>query len=265
MSVPLKGKSSGDGSKMETLESQLKREFNDLDIEEKNRFSIVCLLNIIRLKDEATYMHSLRCGILGARVAKSVPAILEPKALFYPGLLHDVGKIMIDSDILKKKEGFNEEDMRQMRAHSLYSYQILRGIHEFSAHVALRHHRHQPNFYPEQLPEFPKSYSQATKLLVDNYARYVSDIDSYDAASTRANNKFGEECRYQTPEEVRAFMFKNNPDQKRFLEHLYKEGIFGKRDESPSNPEELPSALDIVDALALPILKRRHDDKTIQK
>jgi response regulator RpfG family c-di-GMP phosphodiesterase len=221
---------------MATLETQLDNEFNLLGIDEKNRISVCSFLALIRLKDKPTYMHSIRVGLLGSKIARENPS-MDPRALFFPGLLHDIGKITVDPSVLKKTKDFGEADMEKMRSHCVSSYQILRGVHDFSAEVALRHHYFQKNGYPKDLPELHTSFSRATETLINYYARILALADSYDAASSRANNKFGNECRYLTSEEVRNFMFRENPDQKRLLEHLYNKHIFGDRDCSESRPD----------------------------
>ena len=214
---------------MQALETQLQIEFDKLGIEEPNKFSVLSFLHLLRLKDEPTYTHSIRVGILGSRIGQEVPT-LDSKALFYPGLLHDVGKLLVPMGVLQKKEGFGAEDFEKIKPHAQNSKAILNDIFKWSALVSERHHYFQANGYPVNLSEFPSNLSKGTEVLVNYYARILSLIDSYDAASIRENNKFGEECRRLKPEEVRDMMFKNNPDQKKFLTFLYDKGLFGDYD-----------------------------------
>ena len=78
-------------------------------------------------------------GLKGKLIAEYTH-IVNPKTLYYPGLLHDVGKILTNPNSLNKTQGFNQKDAKELSNHPIDSYKILRGIHDFSAEVALRHH-----------------------------------------------------------------------------------------------------------------------------
>ena len=60
-------------------------------------------MGLVRNRDTETWEHSIRVGLIGAEVAEFTH-IIEPKGLFYPGLLHDVGKALINPKSLKKKK-----------------------------------------------------------------------------------------------------------------------------------------------------------------
>jgi len=211
---------------MRTLEEQLENEFLDLGISRKDRGSIKAPLIILRNKDIPTYEHSIRVGIISAEIARHMH--LDPKVMFYAGVLHDIGKFLVPPEVLKKTEGFNEEDMKKIKKHPEYTYQVLRGIHEFSAEIALRHHRYQEKGYPKKLPKSNIPFSPNTKLMIDFFARILSLADFYDAISSRVNDKFGEK-RKLTPEEVKSIILMKNPDQKYLINDLYADGIFGEQ------------------------------------
>jgi putative nucleotidyltransferase with HDIG domain len=204
---------------MQDLEKQLDDAFAYLEIESKHQRSIKNYMNILREKDQETYEHSIRVGLLGKEIAEYMK--LDPKALFFPCLLHDIGKIMIPDDVLKKVGRFSNEDMEQMKNHPIYSYQLLKGIHEFSAEVALRHHKHQKNGYPQVLPASEVS----TKLDPDYCAILVSIADFYDKINMSKNDRYGE----LSGDEIKRIFIEEKPDQKNLIEELYSAGIFGKK------------------------------------
>lgn len=208
---------------MITLEDLLNKAFTELNIDIKNQQSIHNYLEILKQKDQATYEHSIRVGLLASQIARHIH--LDPKALFFAGTLHDIGKTLISSEILQKKEGFNEEDMKEMRRHSEYTYKLLSGIHEFSAEIALRHHRYQEEGYPKNLPKSKVHFSKNTKLMIDIFGRILSLADFYDAITTRNNDKFGEKKLSQY--EIKRILLEKNKDQKQLVERLYKNEIFG--------------------------------------
>lgn len=205
---------------------RLENAYDELGISSEQQNSIDSYLEVIKIKDLATWEHSMRVGLMGVEVSKFTH-IVEPKALLYPGLLHDVGKILVNSDSLKKKEGFNDKDMKELEKHVKYTYDILKDIHPFSAEVALRHHIFKiRGAYPKRLPPWGENYSGGTKALIVYCSRILSIIDFYDAAKYRTGNKFGEEKNILAGDEVRGFLLEHNKDQDYFIKELYGVGIF---------------------------------------
>ncbi|MBD8500999.1 HD-GYP domain-containing protein [Paenibacillus arenosi] len=59
------------------------------------------------------------------------------------GLLHDIGKVKVDEDVLRKKESLTEVEQTEVRRHTLYGYEILRTANMITEGVklaALQHH-----------------------------------------------------------------------------------------------------------------------------
>jgi len=216
---------------MTSLTDKLEQAYVDLEISQDQQGSLNHYLELIKDKDVPTWAHSIRVGLKGIEVAE-YSRILNPKALFYSGLLHDIGKYCVNSESLKKTEGFNEEDMEELRSHPVMSYNILKDIHHFSARVALFHHYFSENKYPKELPieeileEIRSTEGDKTNVLF--YARVLSIIDFYDAAKSRKNDKYSiaGTAKKKTPEEVKELLTKNNKDQKFMIESLYEGGIF---------------------------------------
>ena len=190
------------------LENLVQKNFSELAIEQEYQDSIMTFLNLVKLKDIPTYTHSLRVGLKSRELADYMH--LDPKAMFYAGLLHDVGKCAVDSDSLKKVEGFNEKDMKKMMEHPKAGYYMLKGIHDFSAEIILRHHWFQENGYPKRLPKSSIDYSKNTQEKIDHYAMMLSLVDFYDSMSTRKNDKFGE-VRLPEPAEVKQVLLIKHP------------------------------------------------------
>ncbi len=218
---------------MASLENELENAFAEYNVSPENQKSIKSFLELLQKKDESTYEHSIRVGVLGARIARHMH--LDPKALLFSGLLHDTGKLLVPPETLKKTEGFNEKDRAIMNDHPGHSYELLRGIHEFSAEIALRHHRFQENGYPKKLPKPGLRFSPNTCLMIDFFARILSLADFYDAVTTRVNDKFGEKKR-MSPDEAKAILLMKNPDQKHLIQDLYTNGIFGEEEQKRAEP-----------------------------
>lgn len=133
-------------------------------------------LRDIRAADEYTLGHSINVCILstllGVSQGLSVPQLKE---LALGALLHDVGKLSISPEILKKEGALSQAEVLQMREHTTRGFEILRRNPEVSllvAHVAFQHHeRWDGGGYPRGL---------VGKEILP-YARMVSVADVYDA------------------------------------------------------------------------------------
>ena len=213
------------------LERNLNQSFRELEIPIAQQKSIRLYLNLIRNRSEETWEHSVRVGISGKEIAEHTH-IVDPKALYYSGLLHDVGKALTNPESLDKTTGFNAKDMAELKKHPSDSYRILRGIHDFSARVALMHHRFQgERSYPKTLLPETIHVSNSTEALIVYCARLVSLADFHDAATYRENDRLSPgNPRLLTDEEVKSDLLKFNPDQIHLINFLYKEGVFGRRD-----------------------------------
>ncbi|MDP2908147.1 MAG: HD domain-containing protein [Nanoarchaeota archaeon] len=207
---------------MTSLEEQLEKAYSELGISEKNQGSVNTYLNLLKIKDQNTYEHSIRVGLRGIKVAEH--SSLDQKALFYAGTLHDIGKILISPEVLKKTGKFNKKDMAEMKKHAKYSYKLLTGVHEFSAQIALRHHKYQQEKYPKKLKKSETKLSKDTKSDIDFYARILSVIDFYDAITTRDDHKFGKNK--LNTEEIKKLLIKNHPGQELLINELYTDKIF---------------------------------------
>lgn len=206
---------------METLEEKLEKTYIELNISLENRRSIDHYLNLLKEKDKETYEHSIRVSLLGLSIAQYVH--LDPKALFYAGILHDVGKLLIDKDLLKKKGRLNKKDMEKIRKHPEYAYNLLKGIYKFSAEIALRHHRFQKDSYPKKLPKSEISLPITKKRIINYYARLLSLADFYDALTSRTNKRYSENLK---PKDMKKILLAKNSDQKKLILELYKSNIF---------------------------------------
>src|SRR5271157_2342244 len=97
-----------------TLAMILKRE----GVSVKHRREILSYLRVLKQRDEATYMHSVRVGLSACEIAKvaALPSV-TPKMMIWAGLLHDIGKTLIPPEILRKTAKFTVEDYAEMEPH----------------------------------------------------------------------------------------------------------------------------------------------------
>lgn len=124
--------------------------------------------------------HSQRVGTLCLKLASNLGlSSQEQLEVRLAGLLHDIGKVSIDSKILNKPEELTSEEWFEMRQHPERGYRNLHSVTGMSkiADAVLSHHeRWDGTGYPSGLR---REYIPFT-------ARIIAVADSYDAMiSTR--------------------------------------------------------------------------------
>jgi len=140
--------------------------------------SLLGLANAIEAKDRYTSGHSSRVSRLARDLA--VAAGLPQGAadtIAQAGLLHDLGKISIPEDILRKPGALTPEEWEIMRRHPVTSAQIVAPLEFFDqGAVILRHHheRYDGSGYPDGL--------RADMIPIG--ARIVAIADVYDALTS---------------------------------------------------------------------------------
>ena len=146
----------------------------------RGNIHIFDMLHNLRHYDDLTYTHALNvaliCNVL-ATWLKLKPEEIELATQC--GLLHDIGKLKIPEEIIKKPARLTEQEYSIIKKHPLEGYKILKncGVNPHIMNAALMHHeRCDGKGYPLGLA--------ASKI--DMYAKIVSIADVYDAmTSTR--------------------------------------------------------------------------------
>lgn len=139
------------------------------------------LIKVMEEKDPYTRGHSERVKDYAVRIGGKMKLEGENRsALSEFSILHDIGKITIDSHILNRPRRLNSDEWEIVREHPLTGERIIRSADGFSTSIPMIKHHHERldgSGYPDGLKgdEIP--------LL----ARIVSVCDSFDAmVSTRA-------------------------------------------------------------------------------
>jgi HD-GYP domain-containing protein (c-di-GMP phosphodiesterase class II) len=101
-------------------------------------------LNDISIVDDYTFSHSVSVTVYGALLARKLGFNQEDIHKLATGLLlHDVGKTMLDPDILFKQGKLEEEEFEYVKSHTTLGYEALSrcfSLTESSRIISLSHH-----------------------------------------------------------------------------------------------------------------------------
>ncbi|SOH04617.1 HD-GYP domain-containing protein [Candidatus Kuenenia stuttgartiensis] len=104
-------------------------------------------LNTIKTHDNYTYEHSVDSAIVALLFAKRLRLDRNKlKQIAIGKLLHDIGNIFIDMEILNKREKLSEHENEQIKKHSVLGYELLKDLEHVgfvAAHIAYQHHEWQ--------------------------------------------------------------------------------------------------------------------------
>jgi HD-GYP domain-containing protein (c-di-GMP phosphodiesterase class II) len=113
------------------------------ETEEAFQLSIKLLARAAELHDEETGNHIVRVNEYSYFIAKQLGLPDEYcEKIRYSAQLHDVGKMSVNSAVLKKQGPLNAEERQEMDRHTVYGYQILSASPrlDMGAEIALNHH-----------------------------------------------------------------------------------------------------------------------------
>ncbi len=177
-----------------------KERLNDL-----TREAILALSNAVEFNDHYTNGHLQRVANYSKSIAEKMG--LEPAKIteiYYAGLLHDVGKLGINNELINKPERLNDEEYETIKLHTPMGYKILRDMSEktdfkdLSNGAKWHHERYDGTGYPDNL--------KGTEIPL--IARIIAVADSYDAMTSTRSYRQSMNC-----EQVRQELVKGKGTQ----------------------------------------------------
>jgi putative nucleotidyltransferase with HDIG domain len=146
------------------------------------------LISLARLKtaDDYTYMHSVAvCALMIALARQLGLDEAQTREAGLAGLLHDVGKMAVEPEILNKPGKLTDQEFVAVKRHPEEGYRILaesRGVGEIALDVCLHHHEKMDGTgYPHRLPGDEISL----------FSRMGAVCDVYDAITSNRPYKAG--------------------------------------------------------------------------
>ncbi len=133
------------------------------------------LTSAIDAKDQYTCGHSDRVARLAVRLAEEMGCDrAETHTIYLAGLLHDIGKIGIDDQVLRKPDKLTEAEYEHIKRHVVIGHKILRDLTKLGDVLPIVLHHHESwdgGGYPQNL----------AGANIPMAARIVAVADSYDA------------------------------------------------------------------------------------
>lgn len=133
------------------------------------------MLHNLRCVDDSVYSHSLNVAMISRILGKWLKwSSADLDQLVLAGLLHDIGKLTIPSEILNKEDKLTDEEFEQIRWHPRAGFDLIKDLKIDSRikKATLQHHeRCDGSGYP----------MRAGEIMLDDFAMVVAIADVYDA------------------------------------------------------------------------------------
>ncbi len=144
------------------------------------RDAIRTIIRLVEVKDEYTYGHSERVTAVALRVTELLPADSDKpdlRDIEIAGLLHDVGKLAVRLDILRKPERLTDSEYRSVKKHPVSGASILSSV-DNAEHIAAAVRNHHEwwdgSGYPDGL----------TREKIPLLARILAVADAFDSMAS---------------------------------------------------------------------------------
>ena len=193
--------------------------------------TIEALVNVIEAKDKYTEGHSRRVSRFSVEIAKEMGySNEEVENIEIAGLLHDIGKIGIDQNILAKRGKLTQEEYEVIKDHPVKGIQILEAIsfdEKIKEGILYHHLRYDLNGYPKcDLKELP------------DYAAIIGLADAFDAMTSARSYSVAKSMDVALDEVIRNKATQFEPIVVEIIERLIKE--------SPDKIQDIINDVEIV-------------------
>jgi HD-GYP domain-containing protein (c-di-GMP phosphodiesterase class II) len=151
-------------------------------------------LTALKDHDEYTYAHCVNVSILSIGMGQSLGLPRQALAdLGVAGLLHDLGKMSIDGEVLRKPGALTAEEWQAMRRHPIEGAKMiarlpgLSGVMVDAMRACLEHHM---NYNRTGYPDIAADWGQATMSRIVAMADCFDAITAHRAYHKRARTPF---------------------------------------------------------------------------
>lgn len=150
-----------------------------VDMKEAHIHTVAALTSAIDANDPFTHGHSYRVSQYALRIGTAMGlSSRDLEILEYGALLHDIGKIAIQHDILLKPERLSDQEFLTLKQHPTIGADIVENLKFLKeAAVLVRYHHEQPDGkgYPEGLAGDEIPVGSRIILIADAFDAMTSD------------------------------------------------------------------------------------------
>jgi len=140
---------------------------------------VVALVAALAAKDPTTSAHTERCSWYTATLAREIGLKDDETSIVrLASLLHDVGKLAVPDDILRKPGPLNEEEWAQMKQHPTAALHVLSQVRSIAdaTPAILHHHEHfDGSGYPDGLAGDDIPIASRILLVTDAFDAMTTD------------------------------------------------------------------------------------------
>lgn len=150
-------------------------------LEESQLQTVLALAKVMESRDPDTGNHSRKVTAIAVRLARKLncsPA--EEQVIRWAAMLHDIGKVGIRDDILKKPGALEKDEWDMMRRHPVIGADIVRmssNLNFVATLIQAHHERYDGNGYPYGLQ----------REMIPLGARILSVADAYSAMTDQSH------------------------------------------------------------------------------
>jgi putative nucleotidyltransferase with HDIG domain len=144
---------------------------------------IFSMVKMVEIHDEYTKGHSETVANYSKRLARYIGMSNEKvNEIYYAGLVHDIGKILVSKNIINKEGKLTIEEYEEIKKHPIFGYKSLnksKVTKDIAKYVLYHHERIDGDGYPEGL--------KGEEIPIES--RIIAIADSFDAMISKRTYK----------------------------------------------------------------------------
>ena len=173
-------------------------------MEEKiSKTALFSMIKLLEIYDLYTQGHSERVALFATKIGIAMNLNTdELSELYWSGIVHDIGKILVSKEVLNKKGRLTDEEYEEIKKHPEWGYTVLNDsdlMKDIAVNILYHHERWDGKGYPkglerDQIPLFSRilSVADAYDAMTSNrsYRSKISEEDSLNEIRKNSGTQF---------------------------------------------------------------------------
>ncbi|HPR97606.1 MAG TPA: HD-GYP domain-containing protein [Thermotogota bacterium] len=147
--------------------------------EELQKETITALINLLEQHDPYTKGHSESVAHLASEFALFLNLSKKTaQDLYWAGIVHDMGKILIPHNILNKPGRLTEEEFETIKKHPVYAYDALKdnqNMKDIARFIRHHHEKYNGNGYPDGISGCQIPFESRILALADSWDAMIAE------------------------------------------------------------------------------------------